>query len=122
MASRWSCAHAHTWSAKGTRCVSGPVRQGWIYIAYSQPKPRRRTSGSAPHLRINCMVSRVSAVARGWLLAVGRRSTISGASPPGGQLQRRCKPGRARADDQDRDSFFCVVVHRILPYYVMKVS
>ena len=81
MASRWSCAHAHTWPGKGTRCISGPVRQERIDIACSQSKPRRRTSGSAPQRLISCMVSAVSAVARGWLPGTGWRSRISGASP-----------------------------------------
>ncbi len=79
--SRWSCAHVHTWSGKGTRWISGPVRQERIDMACSQWKPRRRTSGSAPQRRISCMVSEVSAVARGWLPEAGRRSRISGASP-----------------------------------------
>jgi hypothetical protein len=33
---------------------------------------------------------------------------------PGGQFQRRGKPGGSRADDQDLDSFLCLVIRRIL--------
>ena len=50
-----------------------------------------------PPRRISCMVSEVSAVARGWLPEAGRRSRISGASPRPASSSAAASPaGRRR--------------------------
>jgi hypothetical protein len=64
--------------------------------------PAARTCASIPQRLISCMVSAVSAVARGWLDRPGAAFQHQRRKARGSEVDRGGQAGRAGAHDQDR--------------------